>query len=407
MTRTFDTDLARKAAHSADPVDLTRAMVAVPSVNPSLSGGGTGEEAVTRLCRDWLIEWGLEVEWIESDPGRPSLVARIGEGRPRTILNGHTDTVGVEGMRIDPFDPVLRDGRLLGRGSCDMKAGLGAILAAARRLAADPQAWPGELIVALTADEEHTSIGLRELLDGGIEADRAIVTEPTSLAISPANKGFFWAKVHVEGRAAHGSRPDLGVDAIRGAGLILAALDTYNVELTFTDPHPLLGQGSIHAGTIRGGTTPSVYPADCHMILEARTLPGEDPGEVLNRLERVVAQARTKDPRLRARIEGDLYRAGAEVATDSDLVRELSAACEADGLAPRLEGMTAWVESAWFVEAGIPAVCFGPGSIELAHTDAESVPVEEIRQAARILERVVRAGGDGEADVDPEPEAAR
>lgn len=378
-----------------DPVELARALVAIPSVNPSLSPDGSGEARIAEVCAGWLRGWGFGVEVVETEPERASVLARVGRGRPRTILNGHLDTVGVDGMSIEPFDPMVRDGMLHGRGSCDMKGGIAAVLAAAARLAAAPDSLPGELVVALTADEEHSSIGLRDLLDRGLGADRAIVAEPTSLALQVANQGFLWARVRVGGKAAHGSRADVGRDAIRGAGRILAGLDEYEAELARGEPHPLLGHGTIHAGTIRGGSAPSVYPAECEFVLEARTLPGEAPPDVLGRLERMAARAldveKDAGAPLEVEVREELFRPGGEVPRDAAVVRELEHACRAEGLEPRIEGMSAWVESAWFVEAGIPALCFGPGSIADAHSSAESVPVEEIRGAARVLERF--AGG--------------
>lgn len=390
---------AAAAGRSGDPVAITRALVAIPSVNPEMTtvAAHAGEERVARTCAGWLESWGFGVEVVETVPGRPSVLARMGRGTPRTILNGHTDTVGIDGMTVAPFDPVVRDGRILGRGSCDMKAGLGAILAAARRLALGEEPFPGELLVVLTTDEEHASIGLRALLDRGLTGDRAVVTEPTSLAICPANKGFVWAHVDVRGRAAHGSRPDLGRDAIRDAGRILAALDAYELELTWSDPHPLLERGSIHAGTIQGGSTPSVYPASCRLLVEARTLPGEGPAQVMDRLHRVLAEARKAHPDLEATIEAGLSREAAEVPVDTPLVLDLEAACRTQGLEPRIEGMTAWVESAWFVGAGIPAVCFGPGAIGKAHSDDEFVPTHEVETAARVLETLVRGASAEEA----------
>ncbi len=386
----------RQAGESGDPVEMTRVLVSIPSVNPDLSEGAAGEADVTRVCEDWLRSWGFRVEVVETTPGRPSLVARLGEGRPRTILNGHTDTVGVEGMTIAPFEPRVENGELLGRGSCDMKAGLAAILAAARRLATGNDPFPGELIVVFTADEEFASIGLRDLLDRGLEADRAVVTEPTSLALCTANRGFTWIHVEVEGRAAHGSRPDLGRDAIRGAGRILAELDGFEAEVQAD--HPLLAPTSIHAGTIKGGTAPPVYPAHCEMVLEARTLPGQTPDAVVEGVRAAVERARSADPDLSARVRAGLSRPASELDGDHPLVADLGAALRGEGREPSLAGMSAWVESAWFNEAGIPALCFGPGAIDRAHTADEAVPVEEIRVAARVLERFVRGGvlpGDG------------
>lgn len=382
-----------KAGRTADPLELTRALVAIPSVNPDLSPQGTGEAEVARVCASWLRDWGFDVEVTEAAPGRPSLVARMGRGRPRTILNGHMDTVGVEGMTVAPFDPVVREGRILGRGSADMKSGLAAILAAAHALSRDPESFPGELLVVFTCDEEYASIGLQDLLERGLEGDRAVVTEPTGLALCTANRGFVWVHLEVEGRAAHGSRPDLGRDAIRAAGRILEELDGYESEVAGDDAHPLLAPHSIHAGTIQGGVTPSIYPAHCSLVLEARTLPGEGVERVMEGVHRVVERARRAEPELEVRVRPGLSRPAAELAADHPLVVGLSEACRAEGVEPRLAGMTAWVESAWFVEAGIPALCFGPGEIARAHTADEWVDVEEIRAAARILEHWVRMGG--------------
>ncbi len=377
-------------ALNGDVVELTRALVRIPSVNPVLEKSGTGEEAVALQCAGWLEGWGFDVGVSVVEPGRMNVVARLGSGEPRLILCGHLDTVGVEGMTIDPFDPELRDGRLYGRGSCDMKGGVAAILAAAHALSEEPESLGGELLVALTCDEEHASIGIAALLEAGLTADAAIVTEPTGLAIMPAHKGFFWNEVRVRGVAAHGSRPDVGRDAIRGAGRVLDALDLYEAQVEAGPAHPLLGHGSIHAGTITGGVAPSVYPAECRFVLESRTLPGEGKDTVRAALEPVIEEARRRAPDLRFELEEGLSRTGSEVEEGHPLREGLARALEAEGVPVRTEGMTAWVESALFNEAGIPSVCFGPGAIGKAHTVDEFVPVEELETAARVLTRFAR-----------------
>ncbi len=270
-------DAIFREAAEADPVALTRALISTPSVNPDLEEGGAGEAEAAQWCARWLESWGFEVAVSEPAPGRPNVLARLGSGGPRLLLNGHLDTVGVQGMTLDPFDPRIEDGRLYGRGACDMKSGLGALLAAAARFAAAPPP-EGELIIAVTSDEEYGSIGVQALLDAGLTADMAVVCEPTSLAVTPANKGFVWFHLRFRGRAAHGSRPEQGVDAIRHAGRFLAGLDLLEEEIARTTAHPLLGRGSLHAGTISGGTAGSVYPAECRLLLERRTLPGEEHG---------------------------------------------------------------------------------------------------------------------------------
>lgn len=388
-----------QAAAAGDAVALARVLVSIPSVNPRLEEGGAGEAAVARQCARWLEGWGFEVAVSEVEPGRSNLLARMGGGSPRILLNGHLDTVGVGGMTLPPFDAGVAEGRLLGRGSCDMKGGVAAILSAAAALSRT--GWEvGELLVALTADEEHASLGAMALVEAGLTADLAVVCEPTSLAVSPAHKGFEWVDVTVHGRAAHGSRPDRGVDAIRHASVLLATLDRLEGELQAREPHPLLGHGSIHAGTITGGRAPSVYPDLCAVTLERRLLPGEPAGTAVAEIQRLVEDVRRESlPELEVDVAGGLFRPGTEVPTDHPLVVGLRGALRRRGLPDPVEPMTAWVDAAVFNEAGIPAVCFGPGSIEDAHSADEWCPVSEIETCARVLEEWmlgIMTGGEGE-----------
>jgi len=379
----------KAAAAAGDPVALTRVLVATPSVNPSLEEGGTGEGEAARICAGWLQGWGFRTEILEGTPGRPSVVGRRGSGAPTLLLNGHLDTVGVAGMSIPPFLADVRDGAIHGRGACDMKGGVGALLAVAATLAREEHA--GTLLVVLTSDEEHASLGAAEVVEAGVTADAAVVCEPTGLAVMPAHKGFQWVEAHFRGRAAHGSRPDRGVDAIRHAGLLLAALGRVEAGIAAAPPHPLLGRGSLHAGTIRGGSAPSVYPDSCRLVLERRTLPGDPPGVFLDELRGVVDALRRDEPEMSVELELTLTRPGTEVPGESPLVQGLLDGCRRMGVPPRVEPMTAWVDGAIFNEAGIPAVCFGPGSIGDAHSAAESVPVEEVRNCARVLESFARS----------------
>ncbi|MFW5947061.1 MAG: ArgE/DapE family deacylase [Gemmatimonadota bacterium] len=375
-------------AASADALALARALVATPSVNPTLDPAGTGEAAVAGVTAEWLRSWGFGVEQVDAAPGRPSVLARLERGPGRSlVLNGHLDTVGVDGMEA-PFDPVVRDGRLHGRGSADMKAGVAAALAAARDAAA--AGFRGTLIVALTADEEAEGRGAQRLVDAGLRADGAVVCEPTGLDIMPAHKGFTWLDLAFRGRAAHGSRPDRGVDAIRHAGRFLARLDELEATLARREPHPLLGAGSVHAGTIRGGTAPSVYPDRCVLSLERRTLPGEAASAFVAEVELILGRLRSDVPTLDASLEVALHRDGTEVPADHPLVAALSDAAGAAGLEPGVRGMTAWVEAGTFTAAGTPAVCFGPGDIADAHAADESVDVAGIHAAHRTLTTLVR-----------------
>jgi acetylornithine deacetylase len=377
------------AARAADPVALAQLLVATPSVNPLLAPGGAGEAEIATLVAGLLDGWGLRPEVREIAPGRCNVVASLeGEG-PVLLLNGHLDTVGVEGMTVDPFAAEIVASRLIGRGACDMKGGVAALLAAACRLAAGgPRP---NLVVALTADEEHASLGMQAVVRDGPRADLAVVCEPTSLAVMPAHKGFVWVRATFLGRAAHGSRPDLGVDAIRHAALYVAALDRYVAELAVRPSHPLLGHGSLHAGTIAGGTAPSVYPDQCEVQLECRTMPDTPVDDVLAEMQRVLDDLSLREPSLDASLEVALERPGTEVPLDSELVRGLLAAGAAHGVAPAVRGMTAWVDAALLNESGVPAVCYGPGDTEQAHTADEWIETRQIATCADVLVTFARS----------------
>ena len=337
----------------------------------------------------WLRDWGFDVDVVEVQPGRSNVVARYGTSGPTLLLNGHLDTVGVAGMTVSPFGDDSVSDRIVGRGSADMKSGVATVLEVAHRWAKAP--GEGTLVVALTCDEEHASIGMQALVASGIQADAAVVTEPTSLALMPAHKGFAWVEVAFRGVAAHGSRPEVGVDAIRHAAAFVEELGVLEVALGNAEAHPVLGHGSFHAGTIQGGAAWSIYPESCVLGLERRTLPGEPADGFLMEVEGVVARTAGRLPELEAAVRLDMVRPASDVPESHPLCQGLLQALEAEGLPGRVEGMTAWVDAAFLNEAGIPAVCFGPGSIAQAHSADEWVDVEEIRAATRVLDRFTRA----------------
>lgn len=374
-----------------DALALTRALVAVDSRNPSLAPGAAGERAVAELLAQVLRDWGCAVELTDVRPGRPNVIARIGGGGGgrSLLLNGHLDTVDVAGMTHAPFTPAEANGRLYGRGATDMKAGIAAMCAAAVR-AADT-GLGGEVIIAAVVDEEFESLGTRALLDAGVTAHAAVVTEPTRLAICPAHRGFAWADVTVEGRAAHGSRYDVGIDAITHAGLLLAELDTYQRAVLTRRTHPLLGRASLHAGTIGGGIGISTYPDRCTVSLERRTLPGERGADFAGEVEGAVARVRARVPELRATVAGGLVQDPNDVALDHPIVSALQAACGAERAPARIEGLSCWTDAALLTAAGIPAVCYGPGDIALAHAAEEWVSLDEITRATAVLTRLVAA----------------
>jgi acetylornithine deacetylase len=373
-----------------DAVALTRELVAIDSRNPSLVPNGPGEGAVARALADVLEAWGFRIDVYDVAPGRPNVVGRIGGHRapdPSALMfNGHIDVVGVEGMVHGPWDPAVRDGRIYGRGSSDMKAGVATMCAAAARAA---ETSPGrEIVVAAVADEEFESLGTRALIARGTRASAAIVTEPTRLAIMPAHLGFVWAEVTAHGRAAHGSRWDLGVDAIRHAGLVLAELDRFDGQELPKRNHRLLGRPSVHASLIEGGTGMSTYPDRCTVRLERRTLPGETTDQVRDELESACARVRSVQPNFRAHVTVTLAQEPSDVLEDAPIVIALGAAMRETGENVRVEGMSAWTDAALLNAAGIPAICFGPGDMSLAHAAEEWVVAEEIERATRVLTRL-------------------
>jgi acetylornithine deacetylase len=351
-----------------DVIELTRRLVAIDSVNPALVPGGAGEPEIARFVVAWAEDNGLAAEVLEATPGRPSVVVRKREARGRTLmLCAHLDTVGVEGMS-DPHAPRIEGDRLYGRGAYDMKSGLASALIACREA-------EGDVLVAAVADEEHASLGVQEVL-ASHSADAAIVTEPTELELIVAHKGFVWVEVEVEGRAAHGSRHEEGVDAIVKAGPILTGLGELDASLA-ARTHPLLGRGSVHASLIEGGGEMSSYPGRCKLGLERRTLPGETAADVEAEVARLLVDGATQ--------RTTLVREPFEVPRDAEIVRVVS---EAAGN-PRIAGAPYWADAAFIAAAGIPTVMFGASGTG-AHAVEEWVSVDDSVTVARTLIEVAK-----------------
>jgi acetylornithine deacetylase len=366
-------------------VDLVR----LNSVNPALEAGGPGEAEIASYVAEALRQSGLEVASHEPAAGRVSVVGRL-EGRPggaTLMLNAHADTVGVAGMP-DPFSGALRDGKVYGRGAYDMKGSLAACLGAARALSLAGAPFTGSLLVAAVADEENASLGTEDLLRR-YRVDGAIVTEPTHLEVCLAHKGFAWIEIATEGRAAHGSRPDLGRDANLAMGRLLARLALLERDLRRRPPHPLVGPPSLHVGVLEGGTAPSVYAARCRAVVERRTIPGEAHSQVLGEIEGLLAELAREDPAFRATSRLLLARQPFEVSKEARIVRAVARALEAElGIPPRYGGQTPWMDAALLAAAGVETVVVGPSGAG-AHAAEEWVEVESVVRLANVLVRAV------------------
>jgi acetylornithine deacetylase len=370
-----------------DAVRLLADLVAIDSVNPALVPGAAGEAQIAAYVAAWLGDRGLEVTVIDDPPGRPSVVgvARGTGGGASLMLNGHIDTVGVAGMAA-PHEPEIRDGRLYGRGAFDMKGGVaGCMLAGAAAVGAGLR---GDVIVTAVADEEHSSAGVQAVLRR-FTADACVVTEPTHLRACVAHKGFVWAELETRGRAAHGSRPDLGVDAIAGMGPVLTAIGALQDGLD-ARPHPLLGPASLHASLVDGGQELSSYPERCVLGVERRTLPGERVADVERELEALLAAARAADPRLSTELRLGVVREPFEVDPQAAIVALLCGAAQAVlGAAPPVVGDHPWMDAAFTAAAGIPTVVFGPGGAG-AHAVEEYGDLASVQRCADVLIETAR-----------------
>ena len=365
-----------------ETIELLKDLVSIDSQNPTLVPGAAGESEIAAYVADWAASAGLASQTIEAAPGRPSVLVRSqagGDGRS-LMLCGHLDTVGV-GQMSDPLTPVIDGDRLYGRGAYDMKAGLAAALIACRE--ASRLGLPGEVIVAAVADEEHSSIGVQEIVRH-VTTDAAIVTEPTELMVATAHRGFVWTEINIVGKAAHGSRPHLGTDAILQAGPILVSLSDLNKQLGGRQ-HALLGSGFVHASLISGGREESTIPDSCVLTIERRTLPGESVEDVEREVAELLASCRTADPELQVSARTTLARPPFETAGDEDIVQAVAAAVTTTlGKPAQLTGVSYWADASLIAAAGIPTVLFGPDG-DGAHAAVEWASLAGTIACAKIL----------------------
>lgn len=353
-------------------------LIRTPSVNPSLAGEGTGERDIAMVAQQWLSANGVK-SWLEEvAPGRPNVVAETGSGEgPTLVFCAHLDTVGTSGMTIPAFDPKVDGNRVYGRGSYDMKGGAAAVMSAAAALAKVD--FLGRVLVALVADEEYASIGALDFVKR-YKADACVLTEPSEGQLILAHKGFVWAEIVTKGRAAHGSRWDLGVSAIAKMAKIITALERFDQSELRNRTHPLVGSASQHCSLIRGGTGLSTYAEECVLSVERRTLPGELPERALEEIAEVIRAAGAQ-----AEVRHVLDRPPLSCDGDSKIARSLrEAVTKVTGKAAETAGVSYWMDAALFAAVGIPTVNYGPSGAG-AHEAVEWVDIESVIATARIL----------------------
>jgi acetylornithine deacetylase len=354
-----------------DLAELVSELVAIDSVNPDLIAGAAGEGEIARFVAAWLERAGLEVELEEVAPGRFNAVgiARGRGGGRSLMLNAHMDTVGVGGMER-PHEPYVEDGRLYGRGAYDMKASLAASMLVGAE--AVKRGLRGDVLVTAVCDEEVASIGTARVAER-YRADAAIVTEPTEERLALAHKGFVGWEIEVAGRAAHGSRPDLGIDAIARMGHVLVRLEELDGRLrAHPTQHPLLGSGSLHGSVIEGGQEFSSYPERCLLKGERRTVPGETRAQVEGELQALLANL---DGETRVVVAREPFQADPKEAITGLVFRHAGE--------PEIVGVPFWADSALLAGVGVPTVLFGPAG-EGAHAVVEWVDLDSVQRCADV-----------------------
>ena len=385
---------------STDPILATlQEVVAIPSVNPELPGGTDGERGMVEYLTRFFAAAGIACERWEALPGRPNLVATLpGRDPSRAVLfECHMDTATAAGMTIDPFQPALSDGKVYGRGSADTKAGGVAMLHAMLRIVRSGEPPPINVMYAGVVDEEYRMRGAAALADSlkarGTRIVGAVVAEPTELRIVRAHKGVVRAVVEVRGRAAHSSKPHLGVNAIGAAARLITAFDEEVAGGFAGRDDGVTGAPTHNIGTIRGGLQVNFVPAHCRFELDRRVLPGEDFASVLEPYRGIAARIAAEHPGSAVDITEDLSIEPMETPADAAIVAGAGAAVRATTGSALVGGEPYGTDAAKLSAAGIPAIVLGPGSIDQAHAAVEWVDCDQVLQAADIYHRIMTTSG--------------
>jgi acetylornithine deacetylase len=376
---------------------LLSELIAIPSINPGFRrdepAGWFGEERLARFVGDWLVRAGADVSYEDVEPGRPNVVARLGAGcRTRMIWEGHLDTVQVAGMTIEPFTPMIREGRIYGRGAVDDKGCLAMFMLALQALAAE--GCPVDLTFLAAVDEEATFKGVMHHIGCSRPYDFGIAGEPTGLGIISACKGVIRWCVTVHGRAAHTATPQNGIDAgAIGMALVRAFLDAVD---QLTTVHPLLGQPTLTCTRFEAGEGLNTVPSRADLTFDYRLLPDRTGPEAWNELFTVARRFAAALPE-GASIDMQppfIDSASMEVTAENRVVGLMQNVCAAFGRSTAIAGVPFGSDATKLTRAGIPTIVFGPGSIEQAHTADEFVALNEVALAANMLIAGVRMAGE-------------
>lgn len=375
---------------SLSPVLQTLAkLVSINSVNSSYEGG-PGEGEIAAWIRGFFEGRGMDVWQQEVFPGRPNIIVRLPGQNPtrRVVLEAHTDTVTVRGMTIPPFEPRVEEGRLFGRGSCDTKAGLAAMMHAVASVHEEGLRPPCEVWLAAVVDEEFSYRGVVKLCEG-LAAHAALVAEPTGLRAVIASKGIVRWRIVVRGKAAHSGKPHLGVNAIGHMARIVLALEQDHQALAARS-HPLLGPATVNVGVIHGGVQVNVVPDQCAIEIDRRLLPGETVRGVLAHYQEMLDRLRQEHPTLDAEMETPMLTDEAlETPAEAAPVHTAAEVLAEMGLDPAPCGVPFSSDASKLSRQGVPSIVIGPGSIDQAHASVEFVDVAEVQRAYEFYRRFI------------------
>ena len=365
-------------------------LVRINSINTSYAGG-PGEAEAAAYVRRFFEQRGIQVWEQEVFPGRNNVIARI-PGRDssrRLVFEAHMDTVSIKGMTIDPFDPVVRDGKLHGRGSVDDKAGLAAMMHAVADIHASGEPPPCEVWMAAVVDEEYSFRGVVKLCDG-LTAHAAVVAEPTEFRCVIASKGVLRWRIKTRGRAAHSSKPHLGVNAITAMARVVLALNEDHARMQ-SAAHPLLGPGTCNVGVIHGGVQVNFVPDEAVIEIDRRLLPGEEVPQVLAHYQVLLDALMKQHPDVVAEMEEPMLQDWAFQTDAGEPLVQL--ACTLLGEMQRNDevcGVPFGSDASKFSRMGIPTILFGPGSIDQAHAAVEYVECTEVEKALAFYTAIAR-----------------
>lgn len=374
-----------------DVVRLLKNLIKIKSVNPHMEDG-TGEEEISNFIADHLKSIGMEVYTQDVVDDRFNVIGILrGEGGGRNLMmNGHTDTVGVKRMAIKPFKPFIENDNIHGRGACDMKGPLAGMITAVKALVNSGIKLRGDLLISAVVDEEYESIGTEKLIQE-YYSDAVIVGEPTNFQLGVAHKGFVWLEIETRGKAAHGSVPENGIDAIANMAKIISRM--HSLERVYAKKkHDLVGVPKIHMSMIEGGSEWSVIPDFCRLKLERRTIPGET-SMVIDEFNQMLNELSTEDPFFSAKVKKIFERQPMEIASDEAIVKNLRLAVqEIRRTEPKIVGEPYWSDASLFVnKASIPTCLFGPGDIGLAHSADEFIKIDDVVDSAKVYALTAQA----------------